>query len=1040
MRFRCTYCLGLVALLFFVFGVAPFAAFAFYESTKHTVLNLRTPPESTMVGETVALLQPHFNTQLSHHPLYYAAFSRNDNVIWFLAEMEAFFYAFDAAVKASFIGPHVTIIQSNWNIPSAGQHNVLSPDWRTTLIKLDNNMSALDQTHVIQWMRDFASNYAASHANFSAQCEVDVTGVGAMTESLRDTVWIDMIIVAAVGIVLSSLMVPLPLLLEKWAVLRGVRTPGADALVQLVFATSRRSEDSRASGACLSFPLYFFSRRRILLGGSLLTFFGTLSMCFTALASMWVTVRATPTSSLAPILGFLILCPLTAIFMSASLDTAVFTILRRRVEAEVADQDRKKSRCTAKKGQCDAPPIHGRASTSYGVVREDRGDLNASLLPATNEDGETSDAHSTRASSINNNDSPDPPGEDESDSGNYAFGFDGEQLSRTLFEEDRSVYAEARGAVTPWLVVTYTAALLLCGGLWLVHVEAVSSAGCGAFFAIALHGPLFFFWVPHAMACAFPSCAMQEFHARVESSSDDSAEVPLLVRSICRGASSLSLVDDDHEPLPEVETLPRKVARIVAQWVLKPPVLACAADRRVTSQRDRIVNVAVTVFRCSLVAGLVAIAVLAIYSAEGNVAFFREVPRNAPVVINGHRLLNGIGAATAGPYNLVFKTHEEGGLLADPDAFTNSNIALFEAVDALGFDMDKVTSITHASFLGFPINISLSDAQLLLLLKNTIGNSYAYLWRISVDSTATYFQLTMYPNFDPFGQGQPVATQEKLGTLVEGFRKRFGGTFEFIGWYGANAPTWAAMITALPRLWKWTGIAMSLLFGFVATVWLRWGALDAPSSRLRAVSRPNRHDPLAPVPSAASTCTRLAVWRIGRAVALGAGYSLGVLFPVTLSVALGFALAIWMFQYGGAFRWVWPILADVEGVSWLVVPILVPAAASTAFAVELMEWLSLHNEHQRSEQLRARRRHASQRVGQEADVFESNISPRSKLAVRISAGMWIIAFLTLGFSKTIMINEVGVVLSSTIFFQLVVVGPLLRNPFAVLLDLLRRRL
>ena len=125
----------------------------------------------------------------------------------------------------------------------------------------------------------------------------------------------------------------------------------------------------------------------------------------------------------------------------------------------------------------------------------------------------------------------------------------------------------------------------------------------------------------------------------------------------------------------------------------------------------------------------------------------------------------------------------------------------------------------------------------------------------------------------------------------------------------------------------------------------------------------------------------------------------------------------------------------------MVIPLLVPAATSTAFAVELMEWLSLHNEHQRLEQLRQRRRASSRQSDPPAeDVFESNVSPRSKLSVRLTAATWIVAFATLGTSTTVMINEVGVVLASTLVFQLIVVGPLLRNPCAVLLDVLRRRL
>jgi hypothetical protein len=193
------------------------------------------------------------------------------------------------------------------------------------------------------------------------------------------------------------------------------------------------------------------------------------------------------------------------------------------------------------------------------------------------------------------------------------------------------------------------------------------------------------------------------------------------------------------------------------------------------------------------------------------------------------------------------------------------------------------------------------------------------------------------------------------------------------------------------------------------------------------------------------------LWRIGRAVAMGAGYSLGVIFPVLLSVGLAFAIAIWMFQYGGRspFKWAWPLLEDVEGVSWLVIPILVPAAMIPAFAVELVEWLSLHNEQRRSDQLRSSRRRAAAAATTTAaaatpaevdDIFESNVSPRSKLGARLTYATWIAAFVTLGFSKTVMINEVGVVLAGSACAQMILVGPLLREPLAMLLDFMRRRL
>jgi hypothetical protein len=1093
MTCTCSYRVAALFFALFAFVFAPGCAYVFFMAEQNSVVELRVPPSGTIIGETIRIIEPHFIAQMDHHPLYFAFFSKNSgnssDELYFLGLVLEFNLRFLTAVQSSFIGPHVTNVQSMLEVPPMADNEVIGgPNNDTTLIKLDNNMTSKDQHRVIRWMKDFATDFRRDNPAFDKDVAVAVTGLGAMTHSLEAHAWRDMLTVAFVALVLGSLLPPWILHLDRIAAIRGLNTKSQ----QICRAYLRATVRGRRIAAV---PLFTFSATRLLVSGAVLNFVGTITTCLVSLSTLWLVADATLMSAFAPILASLVTVPLSLAFFSVASDTAVHTMVLQRTvmdekdAAHVDDPDAQPEVITdnARRSLHDTRALSGpdRSRSSISPAFPDR-HLNTSQQRPSPADDQDSRAGS-------GDDHPDS-GDGTVDSG-YRIGFEHARC-RTQYEEDELIYRKTRDAVAPWLVVTYVAALLFNGALWVIGVQIVSTAGCATCFAVAVHAAFTMVLLPYALALLYPSSALVK-HSDPATVTDDLSPPPSPTRVAAANPAAFaqtapvanayqpnSPLSQSTNPLlgpsPPV-TAPlhfstrwgtRLLQRLFCSANVQgfPQTVASTLDGEsdaAIAKRRRMALLrfaAVAMVRVLIITALFSAALYELGSARASVAFFDQVPRHSPEVVAGHRLLNAINPQTASPYFLVFKTGGPSGVYSD-DVLAAANSMTFAATQQLGFNPAEVRTITQIEIWGIPLVVNAAWASILQ------GNAdYAYLWKMTVDANAQYFQTVMFPNFDPLTDRAPVRAQETLDDIVSSFREQYGNLFEFIGWYGGNAPSWAAMTVVVAGMKQWFPIAVAMITAFNAVVWLRWGELGPTAQRTREITsaggRSGRNrDPLAPKPSEATRCMKLACWRIGRSVLLGAGYSFFVSLCALMSVIMSMGLAVWIFEHGDVF-WsqLWGILSDVDGISWLVIPIVIVAACVLAICTEIVEWFHLHDYHRRKETTSTRTARVSGAAnisgqlsahasappslyaaqptpswegGLDAEADE-RLSPRAPLVLRVCLGSIAVAYFTLGNADTMIMTEIGVILAFAIVAQTLIVGTLLRPLLADAMDALRR--
>jgi hypothetical protein len=264
------------------------------------------------------------------------------------------------------------------------------------------------------------------------------------------------------------------------------------------------------------------------------------------------------------------------------------------------------------------------------------------------------------------------------------------------------------------------------------------------------------------------------------------------------------------------------------------------------------------------------------------------------------------------------------------------------------------------------------------------------------------------------------------------------------------------MTVVMPRVRYWTCLAVGLSALFLAVLWLRWGSFEPSRAREQQITRPSNRarDPLAPPESEAFRCTRVAVWRIGRLVILSTTFAVGTAGCALAAAAVGFGVAVWAFEHGHVVLGsIWPILADVHGVSWIIVPIAVPIVLLVAISAETLHWLFLHEcertrEQQANDCIQPYLPYLPHRLLLDVtapapfsafvDDASERFSPRTAACLNGVLLVWAVASATLLASDTIMINEIGVMLAVSALATAWFVGSLIRPQLSAALNGARR--
>lgn len=304
--------------------------------------------------------------------------------------------------------------------------------------------------------------------------------------------------------------------------------------------------------------------------------------------------------------------------------------------------------------------------------------------------------------------------------------------------------------------------------------------------------------------------------------------------------------------------------------------------------------------------------VYALTIAIGDVAFFHQVPRTSEHVIYGRRLLDAVTAASTGPAYVVFEAPRAGGVLQE-EFWGNVTAAVPSIAAFTGVPLANISSVTRV----YGSDVAAWEAPIFLL-----DEDYRYLWNMNVDVTETLLQIAIYPNFDPYTQAA-VPFNEKMGPLCRQLSANASGAFKFVGWYGANAATWATMLTAVPEVCRNAGIAIGI-FAAVLMPTLYYFTLRRTREAFNFI--------VAGL-SATSALRKLRRWRLKLAVLCVKATVIIVVVSLFSAVA-SLASAIAVFQLKGAsLERSFPVLRNVVGVTWMVFPFCLPIVLFISFVV-----------------------------------------------------------------------------------------------------------